>query len=119
MNKSTLDHFDYATALKRVDDDHTFLKELIADMFIQLELDIQDLIINQEQSNFDSIKRKSHTLKGSFLNLSMKNIAEYLIELENLSLEKNNNELKEQIDLIVNYKDELKTIVEAIIRDHE
>jgi len=66
------DPIDFASALERIGNDESFLKELI-DLYIKtFESKREELSVALEEEDFKAIREIGHNLKGSSANLSFR-----------------------------------------------
>jgi HPt (histidine-containing phosphotransfer) domain-containing protein len=83
--KETMDNkepIDYPSALQRIGNDESFLKELIDLYIMTFESRRAELFRALAEKNFDEIRTIGHTLKGSSANLSLLPLQEVSFQLE-------------------------------------
>jgi HPt (histidine-containing phosphotransfer) domain-containing protein len=73
---------DYPSALQRIGNDESFLKELIDLYITTFESRRAELFRALEEKNFEEIRTIGHTLKGSSANLSLLPLLEVSCQLE-------------------------------------
>lgn len=76
------DPIDYPSALQRICNDESFLKELIDLYIVTFESKRQELSLALEEKNFEKIRTMGHTLKGASGNLSLLPLQEASSQLE-------------------------------------
>ncbi len=75
---------DYQSALERIGGDNEFLVELLDEMMLQLDDGIETIKKAIAESDFETLKRTAHGLKGAAANLEINHLAELFKELEML-----------------------------------
>ncbi len=102
---------DIATALKALDNDEIFLKELL-DMFktdFKSHLEILNQAINDK--NFEDIYSLGHKLKGSAAALYLNQLREYAFEMEQAGKEDDIEKAKKNLALMSQEFDALLTFL--------
>jgi HPt (histidine-containing phosphotransfer) domain-containing protein len=84
MDKETQQNvpIDYPSALARIGNDESFLKELLELYLMDFEVKQQDLKAAIEGMDFISIQELGHSLKGSSANLSLTFLQKAAYEME-------------------------------------
>ncbi len=104
---------DYPSALQRIGNDESFLKELIDLYILTFESKRKELSRALEEKNFDAIRTIGHTLKGSSANLSLLPLQEISFQLETAGKEADVAKVAGTLELLELEFERLKAFVSA------
>jgi HPt (histidine-containing phosphotransfer) domain-containing protein len=113
QNQSNASPIDYASALERIGGDEDFLNELLelySTEFSNYFEKLQDAIQN---SDYQSIRDISHTLKGSSANLSLIKLQEISYQIECAGQDKDINKAKDAILMLGKEFQKLKDYLDS------
>ncbi|MGP1437956.1 MAG: Hpt domain-containing protein [Treponema sp.] len=89
--------FDFNSVVELLMGDEVSARELLKSYLLQTEEQmklLQDLLNDNDFANKrDEVRRKAHLIKGSSLNVSAKNLASTMLEMEKGALELSQDEL--------------------------
>jgi HPt (histidine-containing phosphotransfer) domain-containing protein len=78
----TKDPIDFASALERIGNDESFLKELLDLYILTFESKREELSVSLERKDFKALREVGHSLKGSSANLSLIPLQELAYRIE-------------------------------------
>lgn len=106
---------DLSELLDRIGGDEAFARELLQEFRSQLDEELSELKLILEVGDPESVTQKSHSLKGSALNLSAKSLAEIAKVMEHAGKSGDVAAAANQYMALVTESDRLKQEIDRLL----